>query len=1005
MAERTALLAGKVHVSKLIRRILSAALALGFGSPPGLEAKQGDLPVLTKAAQIRALALAESRLKYPVVLRGTVTFYAPDFNLTFIQDATAGIFLNVQGNAPEAHPGDVVEVHGVTGPGEFAPVVDNPGIRVVGRTSLPFALAASVEDLLTGEKDSQWVSVRGIVHTAEWQEVPSTDGRQRAQILLLGVASGRSKFEVWVEDFPRGPSYLSLVDAAISVRGACVAKVNEKRQLVGIQLMVPGPDEVHIEQPPPADRYALPISPTNSLMQFRPERLSGHRIRVRGVVTLVSSGRYFFVQDETGGVVVGIGRTPPLAPGDLVDAIGFADVGIYAPMLHDGDFRKIGTSRIPTPIDLTRAVRLSGDQDAELVKIRGQLMDRSTQGDVIVLTMQMGSSTFTARLPKEYTASVGSIPIGSRIQVTGVWSIETDEYRTPTAYRVLLRSPEDVTVLSTPSWWTGRRIAWLLSALAAIIVLSTLWVLALRKRVDEQTETIRTTLESTVDGIVVANPVGRILACNRKFAEMWHLPEPVLKSRVDHAALNFVLPELKDPDPFVAKIRQIHAGEETHYDDVIEFKDGRIFEQHAERLYVKRRNVGIVLGFRDITGRKRAEQELQKAKNAAEDASRAKSEFLANMSHEIRTPMNGVIGMTELALATDLNPEQREYLENLKSSGQAMLYLINDILDFSKIEAGRLDLDPVPFRVRDVVGNALRSIAVAAEDKDLELSGQVEENVPDVLVGDEGRVRQILLNLVGNAIKFTPHGEVAVWVGLELQQDSAASLHFSVRDTGIGIPPEKLDLIFEMFSQADGSTTRRYGGTGLGLSISRRLVALMGGRIWVESEVGKGSVFHFTAEFGRGAELTGAVGPVPPTGRKPTPQNPVRGLHILLAEDNAVNQLVATRLLEKQGHLVTPVADGRQAVEAFENLAFDLILMDVQMPEMNGYEATEAIRAREAGRPRTPILALTAHAMSSDRQRSLEVGMDGFVSKPIRLPELVDAIADVCGEPARTSRL
>ena len=1024
----------RAYVSKLIRMFLSAALTLACCPVTGYAAQARDLPVLTKAAQIRGLTLAESRLKYPVVLRGAVTFYAPDFGLTFVQDATAGIFLNVQGDAPDAHPGDLVEVHGVTGPGEFAPVVDNPRIRVVGRTSLPFAASSSVEDLLTGEKDSQWVSVKGIVHSAEFQAVASTDGHRRSEVLLLGVASGRYKFQVWVAGFPPGRNYVSIVDAAISIRGACAAIFNEKRQLIGVQVMVPGLDQVHIEQPPPADRFALPVSPTSTLMQFRPERLSGHRIRVRGVVTLVHSGKYLFVQDESGGVVVDIRQTTPVTPGDFVDAIGFAEIGLYAPILSDGEFRKIGARMLPTPVDLTHATSLSGDQDAELVKIRGQLIDRSTQGDVIVLTMQMGGSTFTARLPKAVAGTVGSIPIGSRIEATGVWSIETDEYRNPTAFRVLLRSQEDVIVLERPSWWTGSRVAWLLTILVAIIVSSTLWVFALRKRVDEQTETIRTTLESTADGIVVANSAGRILTCNRKFAEMWHLPESVLKSRVDHAMLNFVLPQLKDPDAFVAKIRQIHVGEEIPQDDVLEFKDGRLFEQHAERLYVKRRNVGIVLGFRDVTGRKRAERELHKAKWAAEDASRAKSEFLANMSHEIRTPMNGVIGMTELALATELDSEKREYMENVRSSGQALLTVINDILDFSKIEAGRLDLDPVPFRIRDVVGHALRSIAVAAQEKGLALTSEVADGVPDVLVGDPGRVRQVLVNLVGNAIKFTQHGDVRVRVGLEHRQESPVLLHFSVRDTGIGIPAEKLDLIFDMFSQADGSTTRRHGGTGLGLSISRRLVALMSGRIWVESELGKGSSFHFTAEFERAPEPARAGEPPASelcrakvleaddgnpasrwigdasgseNGREPTLKVPllhaVRPLSILVAEDNAVNQLVARRLLERQGHSVTLVADGRQAVEAFENAAFDLVLMDVQMPEMDGYEATAAIRAQEGGRSRTPVLALTAHAMSGDRERCLQAGMDGFISKPIQLPELVAAIADVCGAPSRLS--
>ena len=399
----------------------------------------------------------------------------------------------------------------------------------------------------------------------------------------------------------------------------------------------------------------------------------------------------------------------------------------------------------------------------------------------------------------------------------------------------------------------------------------------------------------------------------------------------------------------------------------------------------------VVAKTRELQGeldrRVAAEAEARGARDAAESASRAKSEFLATMSHELRTPLNGVIGTAELLLATPLDRTQREHAAIMQSCADHLLAIISGILDFARIESGRIELESTDFPVRGVVGEALRLIDAPARSKGLALADEFGPDVPDAVAGDPARLRQILVNLLGNAVKFTARGGVTVRVALVSRDAGGVTLRFAVVDSGIGIPAERQADLFEAFTQADASTTRRYGGTGLGLAICRRLARLMDGDIGVESEPGRGATFWFTVRFAPAA--THAPATSVPTGHSPAPA----GLRVLLAEDNAVNQRVATRMLERLGCVVTHAADGEAAVAAWQHGSFDVILMDCQMPELDGYAAAREIRRLEGPGDRVRIVALTANAEAGDRERCLAAGMDDYLAKPLRGGELGAALA------------
>jgi len=660
-----------------------------------------------------------------------------------------------------------------------------------------------------------------------------------------------------------------------------------------------------------------------------------------------------------------------------------------------------------------------------------------------------------------------------------------------------------------------------------------------RKRVEKELRLTQFSLEHASDAIHWVDSQGRIVYVNEASCRS------LGRSRRELLSLS-----ITDIDPLFPKEgwgphwEELKARGSMTFEGVHKTKLGQSFPVEISANYLEFDGQEYSFAFaRDITERKRADEEMRKAKEAAEAASRAKSEFLANMSHEIRTPINGIMGMTELALDTDLNSEQREYLSLVKSSSESLMSVINDILDFSKVESGKLDLETIEFNLYDCVGETMKALALRAHQKGLELAYDVDREIPSRLLGDPGRLRQILINLVGNAIKFTQHGEVLVTIERLSQDAGGIELHFKVKDTGIGISPEKHGLLFKAFSQADSSTTRKYGGTGLGLAISARLVGLMAGKMWLESGECLGSTFHFSARFGV-AEVKAQPAPPAPeaelqglsvlvvddnetnrrilcamtrawrmrpsaaesgavalaalktaqqagdpfrvvlidanmpgmdgfelaariqegTGRngeaeatvlmltsggqpgeasrcrqlgisayllKPvlktdlmaailtalsqrqgirsasstlvtrhTLREAARRLRILVAEDNAVNQAVIMGVLQKMGHTPVLARTGKEALALASAEKFDLAFMDVQMPEMDGLAATAAIRENETNsRTHLPIFAMTAHAMTGDRERCLQAGMDGYITKPVRVSDIEQTLAGLTSAP------
>ncbi len=963
-----------------------------------------ELPLLTTIEQVKGLGRAEAQRGYPVKVRGVVTaLMAVGF---FLQDTTGAIYVDVDPSRTRDAPviGDYWEAEGTTF-AQFAPNIYARRASRLGRATLPTPLRPSWDRLINGSLDTQYIEIEGVVTAVD------DSG------LTLLMRGGSLKVGLEDED---ATSLQRCENALVRLRGCLYPERSDDEQLsVGsIYLYTVA---VNIDEPAPADLFAIPLKTVGDLLQFDPHASLLQRVKVAGQV-LHRRGAEFYLMDGTNGLRFVPKADCPLVVGDHAEVVGFPQLGELSPQLNYAVVKRTGHSRLPPAQALGAEDLLSAGRDATLVSVDSRFVGVRVSQAYYLLELQSGLRTFVARLQ----TNAGPLPPlskGSRLRLTGVYAGQRSEGSAgpdPDAMELLLNSPADIETIERAPWWTVRHTLTLVGGLVVILLVAGGWIWTLRSRVEQQTR------------------------------------------------------DLKE----------------------------------------------------EIEDRKRAEREASHAREMADAANRAKSQFLASMSHEIRTPMNGVIGMTNLLLESGLRTDQREFADTAKNSAECLLTLINDILDFSKIEAGKLEFEVLDFDLVELVEATVEVLAEKAHSKLLELNCSIAHEVPRRLRGDPGRLRQVLLNLLGNAVKFTPQGEVTLEVIPSRTWDESVELRFTIRDTGIGLSDSARASLFQPFVQADASTTRKYGGTGLGLGISRRLVEMMHGEISVESQPGQGSTFSFTATFGRGAaaetplphpleslegrkvlivddnstnriilqhqiagwnmhaagsatDATEALsllrcnaaqgepydlaildmqmpgtnglalarlirsdpriagthlvlltsmsnGVVPeelhaagieahltkpvksaqlqaclltilgdrsiapaelPDAPRPALSTAARRLRILVAEDNSVNQKVALRLLQKLGCGADVAANGLEVLESVRRQTYDVVLMDCQMPEMDGYEATRQLRRREGDRKvnRHWIVAMTANAMQGDRDLCLEAGMDDYLSKPVRL--------------------
>jgi PAS domain S-box-containing protein len=955
-------------------------------------------PTVRFAQQVLELGLDEAARAHPVHIAGVVTWSDPRSRFFFLHDGSGSVRVMRSGSEPPPMTGRQIDLNGITAAGAFAPVVTAMSWTTLGTTTLPVARRITLEQALTGVEEGQWVELRGYVRDV----VP--DGLW-TRVSVTTSAGGFSAFVAPSEDVA------PVKGAVVAIRGVCSAIPNDHRQLVGVELWVPFAQSIQVDEAPLPDVFAVPAQSIASLREFTTLESLNRRVRVTGVVLDHAPGRYLLMQDGDEGLLVLSRDSAPLDRGDRVDVVGFPGREGTRVVLRDAVYRKLSSGAEPVAIPLSlRRNLINEEMDGRLVRIVGTVLDivvRPTEQNFI---LQSESVVFQSDLDLPAKAATLSVPVGAQVTLTGVYRTEFDEYRNARGFRLQLRSPADIVVVKHPSWWTPERAIVVLSGFGCVILLALAWASLLRRRVIQQTAQIREQLEKESQledryREIVENASDFIFTLDRKgkFTSFNPAGERIF-GFTRYEALSMTVQNLLAPDEREDALPFLQTGAKQGGTITTQARfctrDHRMIWVEISARRTSAASSVFVLGVgRDITERKQIEEELKRARDAAEANTRAKSAFLANMSHEIRTPMNGVIGMSNLLLDTTLNDTQRDFAETIRNSADALLTVLNDILDFSKIEAGKLALETVDFNLRETVDETVELLAARAAGKNLELVAFVPLDLPIYLRGDPGRIRQILLNLLGNAIKFTESGEVGVHVSCEEKKENEVRVRIEVTDTGIGLSPAEQERLFQPFSQADSSTTRRFGGTGLGLAISKQLIELMGGMIGVRSTPGKGSAFWLTATFEKQPDR--------PSRSPVVPAEALRNRRVLIVDDNSTNRRIMDHYLAGWGMITTKARDAQTALTAMRDATaagqpFEIVTLDFEMPEIDGMMLAQTIEADPALRGARLILC-TSWDTAFNRAELEHAGIVHVMLKPIRQPELLQALLAAVGETKQSA--